>query len=114
MRRLPLLLLALAAGCGSGDDGDGGGSPVRTPTIEMVSGNAFRPRAAEVAVGQQVTWVNVDGVPHNAVAKEGGEPKSKLLPKGGRYSFTPSRPGRIAYVCTIHPGMEGTLEVTGS
>ena len=112
MRRLPLLVLLLAAGCGSDDDAGGGGGAVRTGTIEMVGGNEFSPRVAEVTAGQRVTWVNVDGVPHNAVAKEGGEPKSELLPKGGRYSFTPSRPGRIEYVCTIHPGMDGTLNVT--
>jgi plastocyanin len=118
MRRLPLVLLAVAAvaGCGSGDDD---ANPVETATpsggsgreIQMVSGNEFQPRETTANVGETVTWVNVDDVPHNAVAKEGDEPKSELLPKDGRYSFTPSRPGRIDYVCTIHPGMEGTLNV---
>jgi plastocyanin len=126
MRRLPIALLAVAAlaaaGCGSDDDEDtGANSPVRTAKpagasgqqVNMVSGNEFQPRQVAVAVGETVTWTNVDSVPHNAVAKEGEGPKSELLPKGGKYSFTPDSPGEIRYVCTIHPGMEGTLSVRG-
>ncbi len=122
MRRLPLALLAaaaLTAGCGSDDEETGADSPVRTATtgggsgqrIDMVGGNEFRPKEVTVNVGQTVTWTNVDGVPHNAVAREGEGPKSELLSKGQSYSFTPDSPGKIAYVCTIHPGMEGTLNV---
>lgn len=125
MRRLPLALLAAAAltgaGCGSDDDETGSDSPVQTATtaggsgqqVDMVSGNEFRPKAIAVNVGQTITWRNVDSVPHNAVAKEGEGPKSELLPKDKTYSFTPDSPGTIDYVCTIHPGMEGRIEVRG-
>ena len=58
-----------------------------------------------------MTWTNEDSVPHNAVASEGNGPKSELLSEGGTYSFTPTAPGEIAYVCTIHPGMEAKLIV---
>ena len=124
MLRLPLALLAAAAlagaGCGSDDDEDSGAdSPARTATtaggsgqrVNMVSGNEFQPKEVTVNVGETVTWTNTDSVPHNAVAKEGEGPKSELLPKGKTYSFTPDSAGKIAYVCTIHPGMEGTLNV---
>ena len=124
MRRLPLALLAAAAlaaaGCGSDDDeATGSDNPVRTATtaggsgqqVNMVSGNEFQPREITVNVGETVTWVNQDSVPHDAVAKDGEGPKSELLAKGKTYSFTPDSPGKIAYVCTIHPGMDGTLNV---
>ena len=124
MRRLPLVFLAaaalLGAGCGSDDEEDSGSeSPVQTAKpaggsgqqVQMVSGNEFQPKGIAVNVGETITWTNADSVPHNAVAKEGEGPKSELLPKGKTYSFTPDSAGRIEYVCTIHPGMEGTIEV---
>src|SRR3712207_6315132 len=79
--------------------------------VNMVSGNEFQPKEVTVNVGETVTWTNTDSVPHNAVAKDGEGPQSELLSKGKTYSFTPDSPGKIAYVCTIHPGMEGTLNV---
>jgi plastocyanin len=131
MRRLPLALLAatalIGAGCGSDDDEDDAGAGAgETATeqsapsgaagdsgtkISMVSGNKFEPAEATVKAGDTVTWTNADSVPHNAVADKGSGPKSELLSKDQTYTFTPSAPGEITYVCTIHPGMKGTLTV---
>ena len=33
--------------------------------------------------------------------------------QGGTYSYTPTKPGKIEYTCTLHPGMDGELTVTG-
>ena len=109
MRKLPLVLLALLAGCG-GDDAPS--EPVATTAVKMVSGNDFEPRAITVRAGQTVTWTNEDSVPHNAVAKEGDGPRSELFGRGRSYSWRATTPGTIEYVCTIHPGMDGTIEVT--
>jgi plastocyanin len=130
MRRLPLALIAAAAlagaGCGSDDDDDTAAEPEPAATeeaapsaaagdsaakISMVSGNKFEPAEATVKAGQPVTWTNTDSVPHNAVAESGDGPKSELLSKDQTYTFTPANAGEIKYVCTIHPGMEGTLTV---
>jgi plastocyanin len=45
------------------------------------------------------------------VAQEGADFESDTFGEGGTFSYTPDRPGTIAYVCTIHPGMDGTLTV---
>lgn len=109
MRKLILTAAVCAiAGCGN-DDGDA--EPVATTAVKMVSGNEFAPRAISVDVGQTVTWTNEDSVPHNAVAKDGDGPKSELFPKGKTYSWKAATPRTIEYVCTIHPGMDGTIEV---
>jgi plastocyanin len=118
MKRLPLALVAVAAlaGCGSDDDS---ANPVQTAKpaggsgqqIQMVSGNEFNPKQTTVNVGETVTWTNTDSVPHNAVAKSGDGPKSDLLSKGKTYSWTPKAAGKVDFVCTIHPGMEGTINV---
>ena len=123
MRRLIVPVLAcsaLLAACGSDDDatgtpdgvtqsgGGGGGQQVDMVDLK------FEPETISVAVGDTVTWTNKENVPHNVVNKQDGEePKSELFNEGGTYSFTPTEAGTIEYVCTIHPGMEGTLEVTG-
>jgi plastocyanin len=72
----------------------------------------FTPRQTTVKVGQKVTWTNDDAVDHNVVATSGARFKSSDFGKGGTYSYTPTEPGRIAYVCTLHPGMDALLTVT--
>jgi plastocyanin len=66
-----------------------------------------------VKVGQKIEWTNDDSVPHNVTAQSGASFQSKTFGQGGTYSFTPKKAGTIQYVCTIHPGMNGTLTVTG-
>ena len=121
MRRTLLPLLAstvLLAACGSDDESGGsqstpassGAAPGQVDMVDL----KFEPKSISVAVGDTVTWTNKENVPHNVVNKQDGEqPKSELFNEGGTYSWTPTEPGTIEYVCTIHPGMEGTVEVTG-
>jgi len=126
MRRIVLtvtagLALALAvAACGGG----GGGSTSATSTSSSSSSAsgggvqikmqniAFSPKSTTVKVGQKVTWTNDDSTDHNVTANSGADFKSKDFGNGGTFSFTPDKAGTIKYVCTIHPGMDGTLTVT--
>ncbi len=131
MKRLLILLLActalVAAGCGGDEEEDstpagGGGAATQEDTSTgEASGEGltiamkdfkFDPKNATVKVGQTVTWTNEDSAPHNAVDEKGGAFKSELFNKGETYEFTAEKAGKIDYVCTIHPGMEGTLTVT--
>jgi plastocyanin len=118
-RMRPLLLvaaltLALAA-CGGGDDGGEGASsdacPSGSVTIKMVD-IKFDPEDATAGVGQEVCWVNEDSIDHNAVAESGATFKSELFDKGKTFTATVDKPGTVEYVCTIHPGMTGTIEVS--
>ncbi len=112
MRRLVLPLLSsclLLTACGSDDES----APA------AVEGNRvgmkdlqFEPKDITVKAGEKITWVNEESVPHNVVnTQEGQQPKSELFNEGGTYAFTPTKAGKISYVCTIHPGMEGSLDV---
>ncbi len=130
MKRLLTLLLActalVAAGCGGDEEEDpapaGGGAATQEDTSSgEASGEGltiamkdfkFDPRNATVKIGQTVTWTNEDSAPHNAVDEKGGAFKSELFNKGETYEYTADKAGKIDYVCTIHPGMEGTLTVT--
>ena len=106
------------AGCGSSDPGSGSSSSNATPapaaggavTIGMRN-IQFSPKDQTVKVGQKVTWVNEDSVDHDVKADSGADFSSDQFGKGGKFSFTPTKPGEIKYECTLHPGMEGTLKV---
>jgi plastocyanin len=121
MRRLaiPVLLLALlVAACGGDDDGGGGeqsassdACPSGAVVIKMVD-IKFDPEDASADVGQQVCWVNEETIEHNAVDEQGGAFKSELFGKGQTFTTTVDEPGTIEYVCTVHPGMTGTIEVS--
>ena len=119
MRRLlPLALVILGLAACGGDDGGGGGGgqgasseacPSDGVTIKMVD-IKFDPQDATAGVGQQVCWVNEDTIDHNAVA-DGGEFESELFGKGKTFTTTLDSPGEYPYVCTVHPGMTGTITV---
>jgi plastocyanin len=74
---------------------------------------AFLPGSLVVRTGQTVHWTNRDPVPHNIVATSGARFDSGTVPPGATFSFTAARPGTIHYVCTLHQGMRGTLQVIG-
>jgi plastocyanin len=73
----------------------------------------FSPKATSVKVGDKVTWTNDDNTDHNVTADSGASFKSKDFGNGATFSFTAAKAGTIKYECTIHPGMTGTLTVTG-
>jgi plastocyanin len=118
MPRRPAVLAALSlalalAGCGDDDAGpaDGGGTPAGGGVAIGMRDIRFDPEEATVKVGQTVTWTNDEAVPHNVVAEEGADFESDTFGEGGTFSHTPEQAGTITYVCTIHPGMDGTLTV---
>jgi plastocyanin len=118
MRLLTIALLGLAfAACG-GDDS--GGAPATAGacasdavTIHMKD-IKFDPAKTTAKAGDTVCWVNDDTVDHDAVANSGADFKSELFGKGETFTATLDKPGTVKYECTIHPGMTGEIEVSGS
>ena len=102
---LSIILAALATGLSGGC---GGGDEAREIGMRDLR---FSPRDATVRVGQRVTWRNEDDAPHNVVAVRAGF-RSGLIRSEGTYSKILDRPGLVHYVCTLHPGMRGTLRVS--
>ena len=76
-------------------------------TVEMRDYEFF-PAKLTVDEGTEVTWVNRDSVPHNAVAEAFDSGK---LNSGEGASIVLDEPGIHFYVCTYHPGMEATITV---
>jgi plastocyanin len=127
MTRILLLLCAVvalaAAGCGSSDNSSSSSSSsASTPAASSSSANSggvaiqlkgfqFSPKDTTVKVGQKITWTNEDTTNHNVTADSGASFKSKDFGQGGTFSFTPTKAGKIAYECTLHPGMKASITV---
>ena len=122
---------ALVAGCGSSSSSSSNSSSASTPAAAPATstpaatpaagGGAvavsmkniqFAPTSVTAKVGQTVKWTNDDSVDHNVTAKSGATFKSSNFGQGGTFSFKAAKAGTISYVCTIHPGMVGTIIVT--
>ena len=80
----------------------------KTHTVAM-DGTRFIPETITVKRGDRVVWVNKDPFPHTATA--GRTFDSKSIAAGQSWSYVPRKPGEFAYICTLHPGMKGTLIV---
>jgi plastocyanin len=133
MRRAMTILAVLTlaglalAGCGSKSSSSSSNStstPPSTPapasssstpaggTVEIkMQSIQFSPPSVQVKVGQTIKWTNDDSVAHNVTAKSGASFASSNFSQGGTYTFKVTKPGTISYVCTIHPGMAGTIVV---
>ncbi|MBW8698278.1 Amicyanin-alpha [Streptomyces sp. MBT84] len=73
----------------------------------------FSPAKLRVKAGTTVTWTNQDTDPHTVTsAGSGGPLHSAALTTHATYSYTFTKPGTYAYLCTIHPFMTATVEVT--
>ena len=116
---LSTAVLLAACGGGSATDATGGGTPpVVTPPVTPVATNAvsmhniaFNPPAIVVAPGAVVTFTNDDGIGHTVVFNAGGVSPIGEFATGSRTATMPTAPGTYAYHCTIHAGMEGSVQV---
>lgn len=95
-------------GGGGGDGGDGGGGGGTEVSME---GIAFQPAEVTVSAGDTVTWTNNDSVGHDVTADSFNSGDPGGLASGKTFEHTFEEAGTFDYVCTVHPGMEGTVVV---
>jgi plastocyanin len=105
-----IAIALLAAGCGS-DGGGGSAEALKAGDVIGMKSLRFHPDHVQVPVGQKVTWHNDESVPHDVKADSGASFASKTFGKDGTFSWTPDKAGTVKYECTLHPGMEGTIDV---
>ena len=106
-------LSLVVVGCGGDDPADpggGGATPVATTAV-AVRDNQFVPAAIVVAPGATVTWTFSGANPHNVIF-----PSTAIADSGNQTAGTfatamPAAAGTYGYSCTIHPGMNGTVQV---
>ncbi|MGI9081648.1 MAG: cupredoxin domain-containing protein [Thermoleophilaceae bacterium] len=133
MNRWPALLisclvLGLVAGCGGDDEDDGKADGGSVPTAEQpaetdatTGGGAavsmkdikFIPMDVTVKVGATIKWTNDDSIIHTVTKTSGpgGEFDSGNVAGGDTFEQKFEKPGKVDYVCKIHPQQTGTITV---
>ena len=107
MRRLILgTALLLIAGCNE--------TPTDTQdAVVNLLGQTFDPATVNLDAGAEVTWVNNNSIEHNITPRNHTYWEARTLTTTGeRFSVKFDAPGTYEYECTIHPGMEGVVNVT--
>jgi plastocyanin len=77
-----------------------------------ISAFSFEPAVLTVNIGDSVTWVNTDGVPHTSTAAL-NHLWGDLLTSTESFTYTFDTPGTYAYFCEMHPAMVGSINVVG-
>jgi plastocyanin len=129
-----LALALVAAGCGGGGDNNGGGgsssnSSTTSTTTTSSSSSApapaatggggsvtmksikFNPGTVKVKAGGTVTWTNEDSVGHDVTSKTFKSGSAGGIEPGQSFKHKFAKAGTFTYVCTVHPGMQGTVVV---
>lgn len=73
-----------------------------------IQGMKFSVPVLEVAVGDTITFTNLDAAPHTATAT-GGAFDTGRLAKGESATITISEAGTFDYYCVVHPMMKATI-----
>ena len=106
----------------NGSGGGGGGAPGTAATsglgtavakVDQLSSLHFQPTSSTIKVGQVIEWTNAGSVPHNVTFDSYASLTSSTMQQGDTWEAKFTVPGTYSYHCTFHPGMDGTITVTG-
>ena len=86
------------------------GAPAHAQEVQIAIDNfTFAPAELTLKVGDSVTWINHDDIPHTVVSA--GKFRSKPMDTDDKYTFTFSSAGDYKYFCSLHPHMTGMIKV---
>jgi plastocyanin len=80
------------------------------PDLVSIKGIQFTPSTVTALVGETVHWSNESGLTHTVTSPDGNFDSGDLGP-GDSYDHGFARAGRFRYICTIHAGMSGVVQV---
>jgi len=114
--------LGVITACGSGSSSGGGATPSATPGTSTGSAAAgggssvdvknfmFTPMTLTVPAGTTVTWKFDDSTQHTVAANDNSFTSSAFA-NGQTFTHTFPSAATVAYHCSIHPFMTGTINV---
>jgi plastocyanin len=80
------------------------------PTTVHIRDDKFVPAAVTIPSGGKIVFINDDDDAHTVTADDASW-DSEGLNQGQQWSHAFSKVGTIAYHCTVHPFMKGTIVV---
>jgi plastocyanin len=101
--------LGIAACGGSDEPAATTAPPAGGGTAVAIGDNSYTPASVKVTAGDKVTFENGGAIAHTVTGD--GFDSGSLAP-GASFEFTAKEAGTVSYVCTFHPGMQGTIEVS--
>ena len=122
-------LVLVLTSCGNGPPdlgaagGGGGGATVGKAAttlpgspkvkVDATTDLKFNPNSSTLKIGDVIQWTNSGGVPHNVTFDSQQALTSQTLQQGDTWAAQFTVAGTYAYHCTFHPGMDGTITVSG-
>ena len=109
-----LAVVALVGACGSSDEavtaGSPGGGRNEQPPSLTIENFRFQPDPLVVPAGTRVTVTNRDDAAHTVTAEDKSFDTGDVAP-GAQAEIVLSKPGEVAYMCSIHNYMRGVIRV---
>jgi plastocyanin len=114
-------VLAVTTACGSSDQAGGAGTAPPAPpaatgpaaaggSTVVIDNFMFMPATVTFPVGTTVTWKFSDSTQHTVTANDNSF-SSPPMAGGQTFAHTFGAAGTVAYHCSIHPFMTGTIVV---
>jgi plastocyanin len=106
--------LIVAAGCASSvitEPAQAQSLSGSKPIVVGMKALKFNPKVVKAKVNQQVDFKWDESVAHNVVFDKSRKSKT-LAKKGTIWSTKFDKPGTFKYKCTLHPGMQGQVDVS--
>ena len=82
------------------------------PGTVAIADFLFGPEKITVRAGQTISWTNVDDSPHQVTVQGETTLRTPVVLKGQSTELKFDYPGTYGYICGLHPGMKGQIEVT--
>lgn len=95
-------------------DGTFPGAPVAKksgPGIVSIAEFMFGPETVQLVKGQVASWTNTDESPHQVTVMGSSTLRTGVILKGQSVAMRFDQPGTYDYICGLHPGMKGKIEV---
>lgn len=83
----------------------------KAPDVVAIGDFLFGPEKLEVARNTYVSWVNTDDSPHQVTVTSANGLRTPVILKGEKQTMKFEAPGTYDYICGLHPGMKGKIEV---
>jgi plastocyanin len=95
----------------SGESAPQGEATAAAPGAIAIANFTFAPATLHVRAGDTITFTNRDDTAHRIASADGSFKPSTALDTNETFQLKLTRPGTYRYFCSIHPQMQGTIEV---